>query len=123
MKKNIYDKYGGSKALEAIVIVFYEKVLQSKNLIHYFENIDMNKLMSHQVKFLSALLGGPIQYDNSTIKNMHRKLNISEKDFNETANLLKETLAEKKFDWEDIDSVMKKISSFKDDIVTKSPHA
>ncbi|WP_186646309.1 group I truncated hemoglobin [Fluviispira vulneris] len=118
MDKTIYDKYGGYKTLHVVVSLFYKKIMESENLIHYFENVDLARLIDHQTKFLTTTLGGPVMYDTKLLKAAHAKLKIPLKDFMEVASLLKETLIESKLEEQDIDKIIEVVASYKNDIVT-----
>ncbi|KAB8030921.1 group I truncated hemoglobin [Fluviispira multicolorata] len=118
MNESIYDKYGGYTVLHSVVSLFYKKIMNSENLIHYFENVDLSRLIDHQTKFLTTVLGGPIMYDSKLLKKAHAALKIPIKDFTEVAGLLQETLVESKLEKPDIDKIMEVVASFKNDIIT-----
>ncbi|BBH51595.1 group I truncated hemoglobin [Fluviispira sanaruensis] len=118
MNISIYDKYGGYKTLHVVVSLFYKKIMESENLIHYFENVDLARLIEHQTKFLTTSLGGPVMYETKLLKSAHANLKIPLKDFMEVATLLKEALVESKVEEQDIDKIIEVVASYKNDIVT-----
>ena len=77
MKETLYDKYGGFSAIATIVHDFYDRVVASDVLAGYFEDVDMERLISHQTQFLCKVLGGPDNYTGRSLKAAHRNLNIS----------------------------------------------
>jgi hemoglobin len=54
----LYDKYGGFATVNKLVQALYVKIVESEILAPYFDDIDMQKLMDHQTKFFSGILGG-----------------------------------------------------------------
>ena len=61
--KTLYEKFGGSSTVTKIVIAFYQIVLDRTNLARYFINIDMDRLIRHQIDFVCYLLGKPSKAD------------------------------------------------------------
>ena len=52
---SLFDKYGGVPTITEVVRAFYKKVLGHPDFKQYFENIDMEKLIMHQIEFISLL--------------------------------------------------------------------
>lgn len=117
MSDSLFNKYGGFATVGNIVHSFYEKILDSDSLLHYFKGIDMERLIRHQTDFLCLIMGGPVNYSGRDLRQAHRKLNITEEDFELAADLLEETLEEADVTDEDIETIMKVIRSTKPDIV------
>lgn len=111
MSKALFDKYGGFKSVSRIVMAFYDKVLDSDQIGDYFDDIDMPKLIDHQTKFISALLGGPVSYSDERLRRAHASLDLTHHDFDEVSRLLGETLAEHDFAPQDIDTVISEIEA------------
>lgn len=93
MGQTIYERYGGFKTISRIVMTFYEMALESDQIGGFFEDIDMPRLIDHQTKFVSSLVGGPASFSDDRIEAVHRHLNISHADFDEMAELFGEALA------------------------------
>ena len=55
----LYERYGGFAKVSALVHTFYERVLATPRLQHYFDGVSMDGLIAHQTKFLCQILGGP----------------------------------------------------------------
>lgn len=94
MSQTVYEKYGGFKTISRVVMLFYEMALDSDEIGHFFEEIDMPRLIDHQTKFVSSLIGGPASFSDDRIEAVHRHLNISHDHFDEMAALFGEALAE-----------------------------
>lgn len=103
--------------MSRVVSAFYDKALESPLLSPYFENSDMRKLIDHQTKFVSSLMGGPASYSNEELERVHRRLDINERDFNEMIAVLKETLEDFDFEMTDIATVQSEMLSRKRFIV------
>ena len=111
MSATIYDRYGGFKRISRIVMTFYEMALDSDQIGGHFEDVDMGRLIDHQTKFISSLLGGPASFSDERLKQVHEKLAISHADFDEMAVLLSEALEEHGFTEDDVATVVAVIES------------
>jgi len=118
MSKALFDKYGGFKSVSRIVMAFYDKVLDSDQIGDYFDEIDMPKLIDHQTKFISALLGGPVSYSDERLRRAHASLELTHEDFDEVSRLLQESLAEHGFEPQDIKIVISEIEARRSSILS-----
>ena len=118
MSANLFQKYGGFAKISRIVLSFYDKALDSEQIGDYFQDIDMKRLIDHQTKFVSALLGGPAFYTDDRLRQLHNNLGISDADFDEMSKLLAETLIEFGFEPADSDEVMLRIEARRGYIVS-----
>ncbi|MGP1395609.1 MAG: truncated hemoglobin [Inquilinaceae bacterium] len=112
---SIFERYGGFASVSKVVLVFYDKVLDSDIAGSYFEDADSKALIDHQTKFLAQVMGGPINYTNEKLRSVHAKHAIDRQAFDEVAGLLEETLEE--FDFEPLD-----IKAIMDDIYSRSSY-
>ena len=92
MSSSLFENYGGFAKISRIVSAFYDKALDSPILSPYFEKVNMKKLIDHQTKFISSVMGGPASYSNEELERVHAHLNIDERAFMEMTSLLKEAL-------------------------------
>ncbi len=83
MSETIFQKYGGFSTLSGVVLTFYDKVLDSDQIGDFFEEVDMKRLVDHQAKFVSSLLGGPASYPDEQLRHSHGQRGISDMDFDE----------------------------------------
>lgn len=114
---SLYNKYGGLETIHSVVVLFYRKVLDSDNLYRFFENSDIEKIIEHQTRFISQLLGGPQKYDSAKLSSIHQPLKINGDDFNEVVAYLKASLEESNVEKNDIVTILNAVGSFKKDIV------
>ncbi len=117
MSRSLFQKYGGFAAISRIVLSFYDKALDSDQIGDFFEDVDLKRLVDHQTKFISSLLGGPASYSDDRLKNIHARLGISNLDMDEMAKLLAETLDEHGFEPADRDTVLYEIEARRSYIV------
>jgi hemoglobin len=115
--ESLFDKYGGTPAVSKIVHTFYGKILESDEVRHYFEKIDIERLMSHQVKLFSLLLGGPVDYDVSRLRQAHKSFSLTIDDFEEVKGLLEEALEEADMDEDDVETVLETVESHRGSIL------
>ena len=120
MAKTIFDKYGGFGAISKIVMRFYDTALDSDILAEYFEDVDINRLIDHQTKFVAYLMGGPASYTDDMLRQLHAHLDINDAAFDEMASVFKATLEEAGMDEDDIGVVVRGITERRPFIVNSS---
>jgi hemoglobin len=119
MAQSMFLRYGGFASVSKVVSAFYDKAIDSPLLAPYFENINMPRLIDHQTKFVSSLMGGPASFSNEELERVHSRLDINEQEFQEMVDLLKETLEDFDFDDTDVAAVQSEILSRKRYIVKR----
>ncbi len=115
----LYEKYGGFKTVSRVVMSFYEMALESDQIGDHFEDIDMGRLIDHQTKFVSSLLGGPASFGDDRLHQVHAHLKISNADFDEMAALLAEALEEHGMSKPDVNQAVAAVEAKRAIIVTK----
>ena len=55
---SLFEKYGGFATLGSLTKLFYQKLLDSLQVAHYFAQTDITLLIEHQTNFLVSALGG-----------------------------------------------------------------
>ena len=73
-EKTVYEQLGGEPAMDAAVKLFYEKVLADEHIARFFDQIDMEKQLTKQKRFLTMITGGPNNYTGRSMRAAHRKL-------------------------------------------------
>lgn len=116
---NLYERLGGQDAIGKVVDVFYEKVLADETVSHFFKDTDMEKQRRHQSLFISWVIGGPNQYSGQSMEVAHRGMNLNDEHFQAIATHLESSLREFGVSDRDINEVLEKLSSMKDDILYK----
>jgi len=70
----LFEKLGGSDAIDAAVDQFYERVLNDDRINHFFIGVDMAKQRQHQKAFLTYAFGGSTNYDGKMLRQAHQNL-------------------------------------------------
>ena len=115
--ETLYDRLGGEPAIGAVVDEFYDRVLADESVAHQFDDVDMSDQRSHQTKFISAVAGGPIQYEGDDMETAHEGLSITDAEFDAIAGHLDDALREFDVDDDDREAVLEAIEGFRDDVV------
>jgi len=118
MAASLYEHYGGFAIASRIVMAFYDKVLDSDVLAAYFEDTDMRRLVDHQTKFVTSLMGGPASYTDEMLRQIHQRLAIDDASFDEMARLFRATLETFAMEPEHVEALVSEITSRRDLIVT-----
>ena len=93
--------------MKILVREFYKQARVNPKVGHYFSHLDMEKLIDHQVQFLSVVLGKPARtYTGRELANAHHPLNISDAEFDEIGRLLVNTLKTGGVEIDDIKLIM-----------------
>lgn len=116
-QESIYAEIGGRDAVESVVDDFYDRVLADPMLEPYFEGTDMESLFAHQVQFVSAVAGGPVDYDGADMQAAHEGMGITEEAFGQVAEYLHASLVENGVDEETADSIIGEVAALEDDVV------
>ncbi|MEM7693680.1 MAG: group 1 truncated hemoglobin [Pseudomonadota bacterium] len=115
----MFERYGGFASIRAMVMDFYERVLDSENAGDHFDGIDMPRLIDHQTKFIAALTGGPAEISDDRLARAHRHLRVTHPEFDEIVALLAQTLAGAGFKKADASSVLCAVEARRHLIVTR----
>lgn len=117
MDDSIYKKYGGFSKVSRIVLALYDRILDDDTVGPFFDDVDMNRIVDHQTKFISSLLGGPASYTDDQIQKMHNHLDIGPTEFEALLEILRDVLAEHDFEDEDIETVVAAFGGRRDLVV------
>jgi truncated hemoglobin YjbI len=116
----LFDKYGGTPTVSSLVRSFYKDVLHNPRLKPYFSGVATEKLIHHQIIFISQLMGKPVSEklnNDQAMKRVHAGKRISESAFLEVTEVLKNVLVAHQMQEDDIAAVMAQIMGFKSAIV------
>jgi hemoglobin len=114
----IFDRIGGEAAVEAVVEIFYGKVLGDPELKDYFAATDIEGLKRHQSRFVGMALGATRPYSGRSMQKAHEGMGITEADFNLVVGHLAAALTEAGVDGPTIEAIAEKLVPLKGDIVT-----
>jgi hemoglobin len=118
MGKTLFEKYGGFARINRVVMSFYDTLLDSEEVGPYFDNVDMDRLIDHQTKFISFLLGGPVEFPDEQLERAHATLGVTHAHFDIMKAILCDTLKRSDFELDDINVVLEAIEVRRGLIVT-----
>ncbi|VAW99711.1 Cyanoglobin; Hemoglobin-like protein HbN [hydrothermal vent metagenome] len=119
-KETLFNRIGGTAAVETAVDIFYRRVLEDKSIEQFFDNTDMDAQRSKQMSFLTMAFGGPNSYTGKDMREAHAPLvakGLNESHFNAVAGHLQATLEELEVPKKLIQEVMTIASSTHDDVL------
>lgn len=110
--------------MKILVREFYKQARVNPKVGHYFTQLNMEKLIDHQVQFLSFVLGKPAKvYKGRELADAHHPLNITDADFDEIGRLLINTLQTGGVTMDDIKLIMGVVLEIRDEIVYRGKPA
>ena len=115
--KTVFDRLGGHEAVESVVNDFYSRVLNDERVIHHFEDSNTTELQAHQVQFISAVTGGPVEYSGDDMREAHRGMGITDNEFDVVAEHLDAALVENEVPDEDREQVLGTVEELRPEIV------
>ena len=119
---SLYERIGGTAAVDAAVDVFYRKVLSDYRINRFFDNIDMKKQAIKQKAFFTVAFGGPNNYTGTDMRHAHGrlvKMGLNNDHFNSVMEHLEATLKELNVTQELIEEVTKLAESTRNDVLGK----
>ena len=115
--QTVFDRLGGHEAVESVVNDFYDRVLTDERVIHHFEDSDTTEPRAHQVQFISAVTGGPVEYSGVDMREAHRGMGITDIEFDVIAGHLDTALAENDVSDGDRQQILATVEELRPEIV------
>ncbi|MFC6837910.1 group I truncated hemoglobin [Halomarina ordinaria] len=115
--ETVFDRLGGHEAVESVVNDFYDRVLDDERVVHHFEDSNTTELRAHQVQFISAVTGGPVEYSGDDMRAAHSGMGITDSEFTVVAGHLDTALAENGVSDEDRERVLETVEELRPEIV------
>jgi len=123
VQQSLYEDIGGRDAIESVVSDFYDRMFADETLTPYFEGVDKQELFAHQVQFISAVAGGPVEYDGDDMDSAHDHLGITHEAFDKTAENLTAALRENDVDEDAIETILGEVEALREPVVTEREKA
>ena len=111
MEKSLFDKYGGFSTISRIVLKLYDQLLDDDDVGPFFDDVDLPKLIDHQTKFVSSLMGGPASFTDDHIERAHRHMTIEPLHFDRLKEIVANVLAEFDVAPDDIETIVGEFES------------
>lgn len=118
MQQSLFQRYGGIERVSALVFAFYDRALASSRLAPFFAGCDMRRLIEHQTKYISSVMGGPASYSDAQLRELHAHLAIGNAEFDEMLDHLGAAMADQGFEAEDVEAVLRRLAALRRVIVT-----
>ena len=118
----MYERIGGTAAVEAAVGVFYRKVLTDPHVSDIFDIMDMDGQRAKQKSFRTMAFGGPHEYSGKDLRTAHEKLvagGLNDSHFDSVAGHLQAMLEELGVDSDAIGEVMAIAGGTRDDVLNR----
>ena len=119
-KTSLFERIGGSKAIEATVKKFYSKVLLDPAVNYFFKNVDMKKQEDKLRLFIQMAFGGENKYTGKNMRDGHKGLNIKNQHYDIILRHLQESLQELDVNLALIKEVIAIVETLRPDIVVES---
>jgi truncated hemoglobin YjbI len=117
---SLYERLGGSAAIDAATELFYRKVLGDPLLAAYFDDVDMDRQIAKQAAFLTMALGGPNGYTGRDLRTSHAALEgIRDEHVDRVLEHLAQTLRELGVSEADIAAAGAVADSVRDDVLNR----
>ena len=113
----MFERYGGLPFVSRFVLSFYDRVLASAELAPFFADVDMQRLVEHQAKFISSVMGGPASYSGAALRESHHHLQIDDHAFDLMIELFRATLEESEIVDADVDMIIADLNAHRIHIV------
>lgn len=106
MEKSLFDKYGGFSTVSKIVLTLYDRLLEDDDVGPFFDDVDLSRLIDHQTKFVSSLMGGPASFSDDHIERAHRGMQIEDHQFDRLKEIVTEVLTDFEVEAPDIETIV-----------------
>lgn len=113
----MFERYGGFERVSGLVLAFYDRVLASERLGPFFRDCDMRRLIEHQSKYVSAVMGGPDSHSDAELRGVHAGLGIEPAHFDEMLDLMRAAMLEQGFEQDDTEAVLRRLAGLRRVIV------
>lgn len=114
----LFDRLGGSAAIDAAVDAFHERVAEDDRVNGYFRGVDMEPLLRHQKAFFAAGTGGPVEYDGREVAAVHAPLAIDDEAFDVFVGHLEATLVAFEVPPRERDELLAMLEEYRPAVVT-----
>ena len=122
MSNSLFNRLGGSDAVNAAVDIFYDKVISDDHINGFFEGVDMSKQMRKMKSFLSYAFGADTPFQGESMRVAHERLvqqGLNDSHFDAVKNHIDTTLKELNVAQPLINEVLDITESTRNDVLNK----
>ncbi len=113
---DLLTQLGGTEGLRRVVDEMYVRVLADQELSHFFEGVEMDKLVRMQAEFMASITSGDIQYTGSDLTRVHAGRGITRQHFTAFVTHLTSALQSHGVTPHAIDQVLGKLAMYSDKV-------
>lgn len=118
----LFDKYGGVATVRSLVREFFARVQAKPTLRRYFDGVDKERLIKHQIDLVTYVMGKPpADLDIGALAANHHHLSITLTAFEDTVGILRQVLLEANVEGRDIALMLSRMDANKHRIVRDAP--
>ncbi|KAM3145968.1 hypothetical protein pb186bvf_001946 [Paramecium bursaria] len=119
-RKTLYDRLGGTIAVELAVEKFFSKVLGDPKVKGFFKTTDMKKVSGHLKLFLVMLFGGQQQYNGQGMREAHANMQLNDSHFNIIVSHLLEAFKDLCVNQDILDEIQESCEALRDEVLGRS---
>lgn len=113
---DLLTQVGGADGLRRIIDEMYVRVLADQELAHFFEGVEMDKLVRMQTEFIASITSGDIEYTGADLTKVHAGRGIMRQHFTKFVSHLIDALRAHDVSAHAIDQVLGKLAMYSDKI-------
>lgn len=84
----LYEQLGGETGVASIVDNFITEISFNPVIFKHFEESDQQRFRTKMNEHLCEITNGPCRYTGDSMQEIHKKMHITESEFNQTVDLL-----------------------------------
>lgn len=117
-KPTLFDKYGGVPTVTQIVRDFYYRVQADLTLHRYFENINTERLIQHQIELIAYIMGKPMrEFEKVRLSRVHQPQRITLSAYERLISILRQVLLDARIEGNDIIQIIQRVDEYRSMIV------
>ena len=117
-KPTMFDKYGGVPTVTQIVRDFYYRVQADLTLHRYFENINTERLIQHQIELIAYIMGKPMrEFEKPRLSRVHQPQRITLSAYERLISILRQVLLDARIEGNDIIHIIQRVDEYRSMIV------
>ena len=127
-EKSLYERLGGEPAIRAVCDDFVARAASNPDVNFFRKNVpgaqewkpsdeELATFKRRLVQFVSMAAGGPQKYEGASMKEAHKGMKITEKEFNAIAGDLKASLEKFKVPEREKNELLARVAATKADMV------
>ncbi len=113
----LYQAIGGHSKIEEITDHFITQIEYSEDIFPYFQAADVERFREKFIEHLCAHTDGPCEYTGDSMQQVHDGMNINERDFNTTVDLLVKAMEASGLDYPLQNKILHRLAPTRGDMI------